>query len=261
VGARSGDFGGAPALAPALKFLGHVDTVEDVAFHPSSALELCSVGDDSALIFWDGRAGTGPTHRVGEAHESDVHCVDWSLLDENAIVTGGADSIVRLWDRRKLSSKGADCVVWSSPAGLHADGITTVQWCPDQDGVFASAGEDGYLNVFDRSRIGAEQTPEAKKLGPPEVLFQHAGHRSSLADFHWNPCDPWTIASVSSGDGGNTLQLWRMTDLLYRPEAEALAELEKHKHAICGMKKPTEDVEGGSDGEDKENGAGDAMVE
>ena len=66
---------------------------------------------------------------------------------------------------------------------------------------------------------------------------------------------------MSSGDGGNTLQLWRMTDLLYRPEAEALAELEKHKHAICGMKKPTEDVEGGSDGEDKENGAGDAMVE
>ena len=261
VGARSGDFGGAPTLAPALTFVGHADTVEDVAFHPSSALELCSVGDDSALIFWDGRAGTGPVCKVGEAHESDVHSVDWSLLSEHAVVTGGADSIVKLWDRRKLGAMGADCVVWSSPTGLHTDGITTVQWCPDQEGVFASAGEDGYLNVFDRNRIGAEQTPEAKKIGPPELLFQHAGHRSSLADFHWNPCDPWTIASVSSGDGGNTLQIWRMSDLIYRPEADALAELEKHKHEICGMKKPTEEGEGGSEGDDKENGGGDAMVE
>jgi histone-binding protein RBBP4 len=54
-------------------------------------------------------------------------------------------------------------------------------------------------------------------------------------DFHWNPADPWTLASVSSGDGGNTLQLWRMNDLIYRPEEEALAELEKHKEIICGV--------------------------
>ena len=39
------------------------------------------------------------------------------------------------------------------------------------------------------------------------------------------------------------------------------AELEKHKHEICGMKKPTEEGEGGSEGDDKENGGGDAMVE
>jgi hypothetical protein len=52
-----------------------------------------------------------------------------------------------------------------------------------------------------------------------------------------------------------------MSDLIYRPEADALAELEKHKHEICGMKKPTEEGEGGSEGDDKENGGGDAMVE
>lgn len=41
---------------------GHTDDVEDVAFHPLSAKgeELCSVGDDAALLFWDVRTGNKP---------------------------------------------------------------------------------------------------------------------------------------------------------------------------------------------------------
>jgi WD40 repeat protein len=38
-----------------MAFKGHTDTVEDVSFHPTEGLTLCSVGDDRALIFWDGR--------------------------------------------------------------------------------------------------------------------------------------------------------------------------------------------------------------
>ena len=62
------------------------------------------------------------------------------------------------------------------------------------------------------------------------------------------PLDPWTMASVSTGDGGNTLQLWRMNDLIYRPEAEALAELERHKVSICGGRGDGGEVEQGGDG-------------
>jgi len=54
-GARSGEFDGAATLAPRMAFKGHTDTVEDVSFHPTEGLTLCSVGDDRALIFWDGR--------------------------------------------------------------------------------------------------------------------------------------------------------------------------------------------------------------
>ena len=97
VGAKSGDFDGAPSLAPKTTFEGHSDTVEDVSFHPSGASELCSVGDDNALIFWDARAGTKPAHKVTDAHGEDVHTVDWSLLDENVILTGSADATVKLW--------------------------------------------------------------------------------------------------------------------------------------------------------------------
>ena len=258
VGARSGDFEGAPTLAPKMRFAWHKDTVEDVSFHPADDLQLCSVGDDGALVFWDGRRnGTNPAHSVSKAHDDDVHCVDWSVLDEHLVVTGSADHTVKLWDRRKLArANGGDCCVHTF--NLHTDAITTVQWCPDQRGVFASGGEDGLLNVWDVNKIGATQTPEREKAGKPEIIFQHAGHRSQIADFHWNPFDPWTMISASTGDGGNSLQIWRMNDLIYRPEEEALAELEKHKMAVCGA--PKEAKEGEEAGRDVGSG-GDAMVE
>ena len=64
------------------------------------------------------------------------------------------------------------------------------------------------------------------------------------------------MASVSTGDGGNTLQLWRMNDLIYRPEAEALAELERHKVSICGGRADGGEVEQGGGGGGGRGGEG-----
>lgn len=62
-------------------------------------------------------------------------------------------------------------------------------------------------------------------------------HASQVVDFQWNPHDPWTFMSVSDDVseelGGGTLQLWRVNDLIYRPEAEVLAELDKHRYRCC----------------------------
>ena len=258
---RGGAAAGAPTLEPRHRFEGHTDTVEDVAFHPgSSGRELCSVACDSALMFWDTRRGAKPAHAVFEAHKDDLHTVDWSALDDFSVITGGADAAVKLWDTRKLGATGADCCVHTF--ALHSEGITTAQWCPDRRGVFASGAEDGYLNVWDVNRVGAEsETRERARSGPPEILFQHAGHRTQVSDFQWNPHDPWTIASVSSGDGGNTLQMWRMNDLIYRAESEALAELEKHKDAICGVKRAAPEEKEGEEKEGEEKDAAEPMVE
>jgi histone-binding protein RBBP4 len=59
-------------------------------------------------------------------------------------------------------------------------------------------------------------------------------HKRSMqvVDFQWNPHDPWTMMSVSDDvgeGGGGTLQLWRLSDLVYRPDEEVLQELEQYR--------------------------------
>ncbi|GMI88551.1 MULTICOPY SUPPRESSOR OF IRA1 4 [Hibiscus trionum] len=232
-----------PSVGPRGIFCGHEDTVEDVAFCPSSPQEFCSVGDDSCLILWDARVGTSPTVKVEKAHDADLHCVDWNPHDDNLILTGSADNTVHMFDRRNLTSNGVGSPVYKFEG--HKDAVLCVQWSPDKSSVFGSSAEDGLLNIWDYDKVGKKVEHASKSPSTPAGLFfQHAGHRDKVVDFHWNASDPWTIVTVSddcdSTGGGGTLQIWRMSDLIYRPEEEVLAELEKFKsHVIsCASSKP-----------------------
>lgn len=225
-----------PTVGPRGIYQGHEDTIEDVQFCPSSATEFCSVGDDSCLILWDARVGTYPAIKVEKAHNADLHCVDWNPHDVNFILTGSADNSVRMFDRRNLSSGGSGSPVYKFEG--HSAAVLCVQWSPDKASVFGSAAEDGFLNVWDYEKVGKKKERSGTRAtnSPPGLFFQHSGHRDKVVDFHWNSSDPWTIVSVSddcqSTGGGGTLQIWRMSDLIYRPEEEVLEELEKFKSHI-----------------------------
>ncbi|KAL4369700.1 hypothetical protein GQ457_05G035180 [Hibiscus cannabinus] len=230
-----------PSIEARGSYQGHEDTVEDVQFCPSSAQEFCSVGDDSCLILWDARAGSTPTIKVEKAHKADIHCVDWNRHDTNLILTGSADNTIHMFDRRNLSSGGVGSPVHKF-AG-HSAAVLCVQWSPDKSSVFGSSAEDGILNIWDHEKMGKGQETAGLKApnAPPGLFFQHAGHRDKVVDFHWNTSDPWTIVSVSddceSTNGGGTLQIWRMIDLIYRPVDEVLWELDKYKSHILSCEK------------------------
>ncbi|ESW10721.1 hypothetical protein PHAVU_009G232200 [Phaseolus vulgaris] len=230
-----------PAVGPRGVYCGHEDTVEDVTFCPSSAQEFCSVGDDSCLILWDARVGSSPVVKVEKAHNADLHCVDWNPHDDNLILTGSADNSIRMFDRRNLTTNGVGSPIHKFEG--HKAAVLCVQWSPDKSSVFGSSAEDGLLNIWDYEKVGKKIERSGKSISaPPGLFFQHAGHRDKVVDFHWNAYDPWTIVSVSddceSTGGGGTLQIWRMSDLIYRPEEEVLAELEKFKsHVVaCASK-------------------------
>ncbi|KAF2318142.1 hypothetical protein GH714_001090 [Hevea brasiliensis] len=207
-----------------------------------SAQEFCSVGDDSCLILWDARVGSSPAVKVEKAHNADLHCVDWNPHDDNLILTGSADNSVRMFDRRNLTSNGVGTPVHKFEG--HKAAVLCVQWSPDKSSVFGSSAEDGLLNIWDYEKVGKKvERPTRAPSSPAGLFFQHAGHRDKVVDFHWNAFDPWTIVSVSDDcdttGGGGTLQIWRMSDLIYRPEDEVLAELEKFKsHVIACASKP-----------------------
>ncbi|XP_057968903.1 WD-40 repeat-containing protein MSI4 [Malania oleifera] len=231
-----------PSIGPRCIFQGHEDTVEDVQFCPSSAQEFCSVGDDSCLILWDARVGSTPAVKVEKAHNADLHCVDWNPHDENLILTGSADNSVRMFDRRNLTSGGVGSPIYKFEG--HKAAVLCVQWSPDRSSVFGSSAEDGFLNIWDYEKVGKKKERGTRTTNsPPGLFFQHAGHRDKVVDFHWNAADPWTVVSVSDDcdttGGGGTLQIWRMSDLIYRPEEEVLAELERFKsHVVTCTSKP-----------------------
>ncbi|KAK9274931.1 hypothetical protein L1049_022186 [Liquidambar formosana] len=223
------------SIGPRGIYQGHEDTVEDVQFCPSSAQEFCSVGDDSCLILWDARVGSSPAVKVEKAHNADLHCVDWNPHDENLIITGSADNSVRMFDRRNLTSGGVGSPVYKFEG--HKAAVLCAQWSPDKSSVFGSAAEDGLLNIWDYEKVGKKKERGTRtQNSPPGLFFQHAGHRDKVVDFHWNASDPWTVVSVSDDcdttGGGGTLQIWRMSDLIYRAEDEVLAELENFKSHV-----------------------------
>nr|KAJ0190566.1 hypothetical protein LSAT_V11C800392400 [Lactuca sativa] len=87
----------------------------------------------------------------------------------------------------------------------------------------------GIMDSLSRTIVGERSGPASKFA--PGLLFRHFGHRDKVVDFHWNSHDPWTIVSVSddgeSTGGGGTLQIWRMIDLIHRPQEEVINELEQ----------------------------------
>ena len=222
-------------IAPRAILKGHNKTVEDVAFMPGSKDELMSVADDFSLLFWDLRAGLAPVGRVGRAHgERDVHCCDWSAHRPVNVVTGAQDGGVRVWDRRNLG--GAQLVL-----NHHSEAVMNVEWSPHRPGLFATGADDGLVCLWDLDAKvidgdGAGVTKQRMKVAaPPQLLFQHAGHQSPVVDFCWNPEDPWTVLSASvdvASSGGGTLQIWRVSDLIYRTDEEIMAELEPFRDYI-----------------------------
>ena len=180
--------GAGPTLQPRNIFSGHENTVNDVQFHPSSEHNFCSVGDDSALLFWDARSGTDPVNRVARAHEGDVHCCDWNKESENYVITGAEDAAVKLFDIRKVEDplhtfkghkEAVICLQVSMGVGVgigcgcayregtppckEYDSVPVLrggwevglwQWCPGEGTVFASGAEDRILNVWDIGKVG-----------------------------------------------------------------------------------------------------------
>ncbi|KAK9843200.1 hypothetical protein WJX74_008572 [Apatococcus lobatus] len=247
------------SLQPNTILEGHADTVEDVVWLKGSEHELASVGDDYAVIVWDSRM-PGPATKIAGAHgKEDLHCVDWNPLNPDLLATGAADGSLKVWDRRKLSSASAE----SPPEALfscqhHSAPIMRLEWSPTAATCLATGSEDQVINVWDLSRGGAAAPAQGSKRTaanvPPELMFQHCGHHGMVADFQWSPDDPFTFLSVSedeesaTSEGGGTLQMWRMNDMIYRPEAEVLAELEHHKTAILEgkSKAPVQTVTNGT---------------
>lgn len=222
------------------RLVGHTNVIEDVSFCQDSSDVIVSVGRDSAIVIWDVREGSRPVDKINGAHKGDINCCDFGGLNGSQVITGGSDGLVRVWDHRKLrDSNNKPC-----PLGTlygHRKQVTNMSWNRYERDVFASGADDGEVLVWRMGETAKHHTHGIRQdegAHSPELLFRHVGHsqfESKITDLHWLPSssDRWCIASLSESlNGGSTLQLWRMTDLIYRKKEEVVEELRQHNERV-----------------------------
>ena len=91
----------------------------------------------------------------------------------------------------------------------HNAPITSIEWHPSEDSIFAASGADDQVTLWD---LGVEQdddetgatmddTPIGGHEVPPQLLFVHQGQRD-VKEVHWHPQIPGAVISTAL-DGFN----------------------------------------------------------
>ena len=89
----------------------------------------------------------------------------------------------------------------------HKAPITSIEWHPSEDSIFAAAGADDQVTLWD---LAVEQDDDETGMGetfagesqvPPQLLFVHQG-QNDIKEVHWHPQIPGSVISTAV-DGFN----------------------------------------------------------
>lgn len=164
-----------------------------------------TVSDDMTLQILDVRASSySSSTSTGAGHTDAVNALSFNQASDWILATGSSDKTIGIWDLRNLSSK-------LHTLEGHIDQVTSLAWHPQEHAILGSGGYDRRVIFWDLSRVGEEQLPDDVEDGPPELLFMHGGHTNHLADFSWNPNEPWVVCSAAED---NLIQIWRVADAI-----------------------------------------------
>ena len=92
----------------------------------------------------------------------------------------------------------------------HSAPITSIEWHPTEDSIFAASGADDQVTLWDLAveqddeETGAMDTSEGGRDVPPQLLFVHQGQKD-VKEVHWHPQVPGMVISTAY-DGFNVFK-------------------------------------------------------
>lgn len=155
--------------------VGHTSSVEDIKWSPNEEHILASASADGTIRIWDARKkGCVLTFRASKV---DVNCISWNPKATQFIVSGDDNGVLRIWDMRAVTkSKNLNEVEPVGQFTYHRDQITSVEWAPNDDTMFAATSADDQTTIWD---LSVEEDKEQQKNEidlanlPPQLLFIH----------------------------------------------------------------------------------------
>ncbi|KAG5720994.1 Ribosome assembly protein rrb1 [Termitomyces sp. T112] len=187
-------------------FLSHTSSVEDLQWSPSEPTVFGSCSADCSIQIWDVRSkGRKSVASIDSAHESDVNVISWNRLTSYLLLSGGDEGGVKAWDLRHVKKKGSNNPDPKPVAAFdwHKAPITSIEWHPSEDSIFAASGADDQVTLWDLAveqdddetgTIGGMQ--DESRIVPPQLLFVHQGQQD-IKEIHWHPQIPGTVISTS----------------------------------------------------------------
>ncbi|KAJ8521980.1 hypothetical protein ONZ45_g1368 [Pleurotus djamor] len=185
-------------------FTSHTSSIEDLQWSPTEPTVFASCSADQSVRIWDVRSkGRKSVAAIGTAHPSDVNVISWNRATSYLLLSGGDEGGIKVWDLRNVKPSGADPTAVAS-FNWHTSAITSVEWHPTEDSIFAASGADDQVTMWDLAvELDDDEmdgTDDTRQV-PPQLLFVHQGQRD-IKEVHWHPQMPGTVVSTAS-DGFN----------------------------------------------------------
>lgn len=184
-------------------FLSHTSSIEDLQWSPSEQTVFASCSADRSIRIWDVRMKSKKSAlALEEAHPDDINVIDWNRNTDYLLLSGGEEGGLNVWDLRAVrsTSKGQG---QGSPKPVaefswHKGPISSVEWNPNEESVFAASGRDDQVTLWDLSvEHDEEEDGQKQENVPDQLLFCHQG-ASEVKEVHWHKQIPGLLMSTSA---------------------------------------------------------------
>ncbi|SOV01208.1 related to RRB1 - involved in the regulation of ribosome biosynthesis [Ustilago sp. UG-2017a] len=188
-------------------FTSHTSSVEDLQWSPKEPTVFASCSADRSIRVWDVRVkNRRSVISVENSHSQDVNVISWNRGTDYLLVSGGDEGSLKVWDLRHFKPNSSPAPSPVAHFDWHKAPISSVEWHPTEDSIFAASGRDDQVTLWDLSvEQDDDEVQQSAQDGlkdvPPQLLFCHHGV-SDCKELHWHPQVPGMLATTSL-DGFN----------------------------------------------------------